>query len=175
MSRAGLSWRVWLALCCCAFLALAPALAEARAGGSFGRPSSMGSRGSRTWEHNGAQPFSRSLRAPPSAAQPSIAPRSGYPAQGGGSFVQRHPFLSGLAGGVFGSWLFGHGAAARGTGGGAGSAIGALLWIVVIAALAWFALRLWRRGAASSGWRGGGVSLMPRRGAVAAMPSGRGR
>ena len=46
MSRPGRNWRVILALFCCAFLALAPALAEARAGGSFGgRPSSMGSRG----------------------------------------------------------------------------------------------------------------------------------
>ncbi len=175
MSKARLSWRVWLALCCCAFLALAPALAEARAGHSFGgRPSSMGSRGARSWENNGAQPLNRSLRPPP-AAQPGVAPRSGYPAYGG-SFFQRHPFLTGLAGGVFGSWLFGHGAAAREAGGGAGSAIGALLWIVIIVALAWFALRLLRRGAASSGWRGGGAGPIARRGAVgAAMPAGRGR
>ena len=47
MARPGLNWRVLLALCCCAFLALAPAIAEARAGASFGgRPSSIGSRGS---------------------------------------------------------------------------------------------------------------------------------
>lgn len=175
MSRTRPSWRVWLALWCCAFLALAPALAEARAGHSFGsRPSSMGSRGSRSWENNGAQPFNRSLGSPP-AAQPGFAPRSAYPAYGG-SFFQRHPFLTGLAGGIFGSWLFGHGAAAHGTAGGAGSAIGALLWIVIIVAAVWFALRLLRRGAASSGWRGGGAGPMARRGAVgAAVPLPRGR
>ncbi|HEY3912147.1 MAG TPA: TIM44-like domain-containing protein [Stellaceae bacterium] len=154
---------------------MAPALAEARAGASFGsRPSSIGSRGSRSWENNGAHPFNRSLRPPP-AAQPGFAPRSGYPGYGG-SFVQRHPFLTGLAGGIFGSWLFGHGAAARGAGGGAGSAFGTLLWIVAIVALVWFLLRLLRRGAASPGWRSGGVGLLTRRGAVgAAMPVARGR
>lgn len=176
MTNAGPRWRVLLALVCCLGLALAPALAEARAGHSFGsRPSSMGSRGARSWENNGAQPLNRSLRQPP-AAQSRLPPQPSYPAYGGGSFFQRHPFLTGLAGGVLGSWLFGHGAAARGVGGGAGSAFGALLWIVVIVLAAWFVLRLLRRGAMSSGWPGRGVGTTARRAAAgAAMPAARGR
>jgi predicted lipid-binding transport protein (Tim44 family) len=176
MSRPGLNWRVILALFCCAFLVLAPALAEARAGGSFGgRPSSLGSRGSRTWENNGAQPLSRSLTPlPQTPLQPGVAPGPTYPAYRG-SFFQRHPFMTGLAGGLFGSWLFGHGAYAQGAGGGAGSAIGTLLWIVVIAVLVWFAVRLFRRGAVSSGWPAAAAGFMTRSAGAAAAPAGRDR
>ena len=176
MSRPGLNWRVALALFCCAFLALAPALAEARAGGSFGgRPSGMGSRGSRTWENNGAQPLNRSLtpqlRTP---GQPGSVPGTSYPAYGG-SFFQRHPFLTGVAGGLFGSWLFGHAGYAAGTGGGAGSAIGTLLWIAILGLVIWLALRLFRRGARSSGWPGGAAGFMARSAGAAAAPSARDR
>jgi predicted lipid-binding transport protein (Tim44 family) len=176
MSRSKLNWRVFLALFCCAFLALAPALAEARAGGSFGgRPSSMGSRGSRTWENNGGQPLSRSLTPQPQLpGQPGYAPGMPAPAYGG-SFFQRHPFLTGMAGGLFGSWLFGHAGYAAGTGGGAGSAIGTLLWLAIIALLIWFALRLFRRRAFSSGWPAGGLGFMARSAGAAAAPSGPGR
>ncbi len=152
MSRPGRNWRVILALLCCAFLALAPALAEARAGGSFGgRPSSIGSRGTRSWENNGAQPLNRSLT--PQPGQSGYASGPTYPAYGG-SLFQRHPFLTGLAGGLFGSWLFGH-AGNAGAGGGAGSAIGGLLWIAIIGFLIWLALRLFRRARGSVGlaWR----------------------
>src|SRR5690349_6653049 len=56
------NWRTLLAIFIAATLTLAPALAEARAGSSAGgRSSSMGSRGSRTYEDNGAQPLSRSV------------------------------------------------------------------------------------------------------------------
>lgn len=134
----------------------------------------MGSRGSRSWENNGAQPLNRSLRPPP-AAQPGFAPPSGYPAYGGGSFFQRHPFLTGLAGGALGSWLFGHSAGARGLGGGAGSALGTLLWIVIIVAIAWFLLRLWRRGAISPGWRGRGGGFPIRPAQTVGMAAARGR
>ena len=61
MARRLLNWRIMLALFFCASVALAPAIAEARAGGSSGgRSSSMGSRGLRTYENNNAQPLGRS-------------------------------------------------------------------------------------------------------------------
>jgi predicted lipid-binding transport protein (Tim44 family) len=174
MSRLLLNWRVFLALFCCAFLALMPALAEARAGSSFGgRPSSIGSRGSRTWQNNGAQPLNRSLTPQP-PGQPGIAPGPPSPAYGGG-FFQRNPFLTGLAGGLFGSWLFGHHAYAQGTGAGAGSAIGTLLWIALIGLLIWLAVRLLRRGGFASGWPGGPTRLMARSAGAAAAPAGRDR
>jgi predicted lipid-binding transport protein (Tim44 family) len=170
MSQAGLNCRVVLALLCCAFMALAPALAEARAGGSFGgRPSSMGSRGSRTWENNGAQPLNRSL-TPQTPSQPGYAPGPASPASGG-NFFQRNPFLTGLAGGLFGSWLFGHGANAQGAGGG-GSAIGTLLWIAVIGFLIWMAIRFFRRG---SFGRPSSAAGFVARSAGAAAPAGRDR
>ncbi len=181
MSTAGLNWRVLLALCCCVFLTLAPAIAEARAGSSFGsRPSSFGSRGSRSWENNGAQPLNRGPTQPQSSAQPGFAPRPGYPAYGG-SLFQRHPFLTGLAGGAIGSWLFGHGANAQGSGGGAGSVLSLLLWIAIIAALVWLAMRFLRRGTISSGWPGGAAGPTARSGTAGApmmpgvVPGGRER
>ena len=61
MSRRLLYWRILLALFFSANLALAPAIAEARAGSSYGGSSGMGSRGSRTYENNNAQPLSRSV------------------------------------------------------------------------------------------------------------------
>src|SRR5712671_8158877 len=122
MSRRLLNWRILLALFFSVNLALAPAIAEARAGSSAGgRSSSMGSRGSRTYENNGAQPLSRSVTPPPEPSRPpGLAPAAPAPAYGGGSFFQRHPFLTGLAGGFIGSWLFGHsGLAADAEGGSA--------------------------------------------------------
>src|SRR5690242_14699007 len=161
-----MNWRILLALFVCASMALAPALAEARAGSSSGgRSSSMGSRGVRTYEPNSAQPLSRSMTQPPAtAAQPGFAPS---PAYGGGSFFQRHPFLAGLAGGFIGSWLFGHmGYAADGTGGGSG--LGMILQILIIGLLIYFAIRLFRgRGRALFGG-GGSMPFSPPRSAGAA-------
>src|SRR5215467_9369631 len=107
MSKRLPNWRILLAVFVAGVLALAPAVAEARAGSSAGgRSSSMGSRGLRTYENNGAQPLSRSVTpAPQPSPQPGFAPTPA-PAYGGGSFFQRHPFLTGLAGGFIGSWLF---------------------------------------------------------------------
>lgn len=163
MARPELNWRVILALCCSAFLALAPAIAEARAGASFGgRPASIGSRGGRSWEYNNGQPLSRGLPAqPPTPGRPGGAPgssASGY----GGSVLQRHPFMTGLAGGLFGSWLFG-----RAAGAGGGSAIGILLWIGIIGGLVWFGLRLFRSPSGAPGW--------PRRSPFAARSAGAAR
>jgi predicted lipid-binding transport protein (Tim44 family) len=172
MSKVKLNWRVLLALCLCACLALAPALAEARAGSSFGgRPSSFGSRGVRSWDYNGAQPLGRSM-APQGPSQPNFAPGMPAPAYGGSVF-QRHPFLTGLAGGLFGSWLLGHAAYAEG-GGGAGSAIGTLLWIVIIGLLIWFAVRLFRARAFPGGWPAiGAAAPVARSGGAAASPARR--
>src|SRR5467141_3869108 len=128
MSKRLMNWRIFLALFVCASMVLAPAIADARAGGSFGgRSSSMGSRGSRTYENNNAQPLSRSATPAPEAPRtPGLTPAMPAPAYGGGgSFFQRHPFLTGLAGGLIGSWLFGHmGWAANAEGGSAGSMMG---------------------------------------------------
>lgn len=166
------NWRIILALLCCAVMALAPALAEARGGSSFGgRPSSMGSRGLRSWENNGGQPLSRSL-TPQAPRQPGFTPGVPVPAYGG-SFFQRHPFMTGLAGGLFGSWLFGHAGYAAGTGGGAGSAIGSLLWLVFLGLAIWFVVRLFRRGVFSGGWPGSGAGSAPRSAAPARRDRGR--
>src|SRR5271155_907584 len=93
MSNRMLNWRILLALFIAATLALAPAIAGARAGSSAGgRSSSMGSRGLRTFENNGAQPLSRSVPPLPQPSHPpGFAPAA--PAFGGGSFFQRHPFM----------------------------------------------------------------------------------
>ncbi len=158
MSRSTRLGRVVLALLCCACMALAPVLAEARAGSSFGgHPSSFGSRGLRSWEYNGAQPLSR---APSSAggAGGRAMPGPGY----GGSLLQRHPFLTGLAGGLFGAWLFGHAAGAAGLAGAAGTLFGTLLWLALIGFLLWFAVRLLRMRGFSNGWprpAAGGLGL----------------
>jgi predicted lipid-binding transport protein (Tim44 family) len=148
MFRAEASWRTILAICCCASILLAPALAEARAGSSFGgRPSSFGSRGMRSWDYNGAQRLNRGP-AGPSVAAPGLAPAYGA------SFFQRHPFLTGLAGGFFGSWLFGHAAGAGETGRAAGSMIGTLLWLAIIALVVWWVWRRVRLRGLSRGWPG---------------------
>src|SRR5258707_136168 len=105
-------WRIPLSLCFCLALALSPSLADARAGSSYsggGKSSfsSQGSRGTRTNENNNAAPVTRSMTpSNPSATSPMGAPAPAY--AGGGSFFQRHPFMTGLAGGVLGSMLFSH-------------------------------------------------------------------
>src|SRR4029077_17495937 len=110
MAKRLLNWRIMLALFFCASITLAPAIAEARAGSSSGgRSSSMGSGGLRTYENNSAQPLGPSMSPlTQTPAQPGLSPSGPSSAYGGGSFFQRHPFMTGLAGGFIGSWLFGH-------------------------------------------------------------------
>ncbi|MGH7091218.1 MAG: TIM44-like domain-containing protein, partial [Stellaceae bacterium] len=140
-----------LALVCCLGLVLAPVLAEARAGHSFGNhPSSMGSRGSRSWS---------------GTAAPSAQPYGGHGSGHRGSFLQRHPFLTGIGGGLFGSWLFGHGW-------GGGSAIGGLFRLILLGLVIWFFVRL-IRGRRFSGGRALGPTAF--RSGVAPAPSDRGR
>jgi predicted lipid-binding transport protein (Tim44 family) len=171
-------WRILLAVFIAAILALAPAVAEARAGSSAGgRSSSMGSRGLRTYENNSAQPLSRSLTpAPQPSRPPGFAPAVPAPAYGGGSFFQRHPFMTGLAGGFIGSWLFGHsGWAAGEEGASSASMFGMLLQLLIIGLLIYFAVRLFRGRAYATGGRGGGFGWPPRSAGAAAAPAGRGR
>jgi predicted lipid-binding transport protein (Tim44 family) len=178
MSNRMLNWRILLAVFIAATLALAPAIAEARAGSSAGgRSSSMGSRGSRTFENNGAQPLSRSVTPLPQPSRPpGFAPAAPAPAFGGGSFFQRHPFMTGLAGGFIGSWLFGHSGWAAGEGGGSGaSMLGMLLQLLIIGLLIYFVVRLFRRWAYANGGRGGGLGWPPRSAGAAAAPAGNGR
>jgi predicted lipid-binding transport protein (Tim44 family) len=137
----------------------------------------MGSRGSRTWENNGAQPLSRSVTPTPQPSRPpGFAPATPAPAYGGGSFFQRHPFLTGLAGGFIGSWLFGHsGWAAGDEGGSSGSMLGMLLQLLIIGLLIYFAVRLFRGRAWANGGRAGGIGGPPRSAGAAAAPAGRDR
>ncbi|MEQ1793845.1 MAG: TIM44-like domain-containing protein [Nitrospira sp.] len=88
--------------------------AKARAGGggyssgsrSSGTSSSVGSRGSRTYDQNGAKPIEQSTAAKPAAtAPPSTTAGPAPAAQPNPSFLQRNPLLSGIAAGVAGSWI----------------------------------------------------------------------
>lgn len=155
-----LRWRVLLSLFFCLTLALAPSLAEARAGSSYsgGRsaPSSMGSRGLRTFENNGAAPVTRSMTQTPQATSPLAGAAGAY----GGSFFQRHPFLTGLAGGFLGSMLF------SGMGG-MGHVFGGLLTLLIIGFLIFLLIRLFTGRGFSFAGAGGG---MPRSIGAAAAP-----
>ncbi len=137
------NWRQFLAVLWCVGLVLAPALAEARAGAAYGsNPSSVGSRG---------------LRSYPSWSRPSGGFNASAP--GLGSFFQRHPFLTGLAGGLFGSWLFGH----------AGFGIGGLLRLLLLGLAIWLIVRLLRRMFSPAG-PPGGTMPMPRSAGAATVP-----
>jgi predicted lipid-binding transport protein (Tim44 family) len=174
MSKRLPNWRILLAVFVAAILALAPAIAEARAGSSAGaRSSSMGSRGLRTYENNGAQPLNRSVTPPPQSSRPpGFAPAMPTPAYGGGSFFQRHPFLTGLAGGFIGSWLFGHSGWAGGEdGASSASMFGMLLQLLIIGLLIYFAVRLFRGRAYAVGGRAGGFGWPPRSAGAAAAPA----
>ena len=120
-------WRNWLLAVSCALMLLSPALAEARAGGSYGSGrssySSQGSWGSRSYSN----------------------PNSAYYG-GHTSFAQSHPFLTGLGGAFLGSWLgsllFPH------WGMGFGGAFSSLFtWLLIILGVSWL-FRLFRRGTA---------------------------
>lgn len=127
------------ALVLCALIALAPALAEARAGNSR----SMGSRGS----YGTSQPYV-APRAAPRPAQPAYRAPPPRPAPVSPQFAAVHPFWSGMLGGFMGAGLagllFGHGVAPIGLSP-AGAAFGLLLQLALIGALVWFGLRLLRR------------------------------
>jgi predicted lipid-binding transport protein (Tim44 family) len=140
------------ALLLAGLLVLAPALAEARAGGSYrlgGSSSftSQGSLGSRTYN----QPMQRSMtpQRPPAGMAPY-------------SYGNAHPFWTGLAGGLFGGWLgsmlFPHWG--MGYGSGFGGGIGAIfVWLLLFWAM-WRIFRMFAPGFHPlSGQTGGGAML----------------
>jgi predicted lipid-binding transport protein (Tim44 family) len=167
-------WQVLLSLFFCLTLALAPSLAEARAGGG---KSSFGSRGARTFEHNSAAPITRSMN-PTSPAPQATRPYAGgmqTAAPAGGSFFQRHPFLTGLTGGFLGAALFSQL-------GGMGHFFGGILQFLIIGLLIFLAIRLASglfgqgRPAGAGAGRGFGrpsAEPMPRAVGAAAAPAPR--
>ena len=108
----------FLAVALIAALISTPTLSFAKArgsgggfsGGSHGGNSSMGigSRGSRTYQDNGARPIEQSATARPSATPPPQAANHQAPQPSpasSGSWMQRNPLLAGIAGGLAGTWL----------------------------------------------------------------------
>lgn len=107
-----------IAVCIVALLIGLPTLsfAKARGGGGFssgarGGNSSMGmgSRGSRTYQDNGAKPIEQSTTAKPSTTPPPTNAANSPTAQPtpamSSSWWQRNPLLAGIAGGLAGTWI----------------------------------------------------------------------
>src|SRR5438132_11765751 len=101
----------------------------------------------------------------PSATSPMGGTPS--PAYAGGSFFQRHPFLTGLAGGFLGSMLFSHL-------GGLGSVFGGLLTFLIIGLLIWLATRLFTGRGFAFARPGGSPAPMSVGAAAAPAPRYRG-
>jgi predicted lipid-binding transport protein (Tim44 family) len=140
---------LWLAGALAVVLALAPALAEARAGSN----TSSGSRGSRTQQAvpstptaPAAKPLERSATTPASPTQPRAAQPAAAQQQPG--FMQRNPFMAGMLGGLIGvglgGLLFGSGLFGEGLQGFAGF-LGLLLQGALIAGLVYLAIAWFRR------------------------------
>jgi predicted lipid-binding transport protein (Tim44 family) len=170
-----LDWRILLSLAFCATLALAPSLAEARAGSSYSgsgksSSSSMGSRGARTFDSNGAAPVTRSMNPATQATTPLSSGAAGTAAAaGGGSFFQRHPFLTGIAGGFLGTALF---SSLGGGIGGMGHMMGGLLTVLIIGLVIFVLFRLFTgRGFSFGGAGAGGGTPLPRSVGAAATPA----
>lgn len=172
MRRTGLL----IALSAAFALALAPSLADARAGGG----ASSGSRGSRTYSAppatrtapGGVQTFDRSAAQPSSPAVGTSARPGAVPARSGGFF---RSFGGALLGGGLIGMLLGYGL--FGGGGGFGAVLGLLLQIGLVVILVRLAMRLFARGrspAMASGPQPGGYAF---NGASAApggaVPAGR--
>ena len=121
-----------------AALALTPAVADARAGGS----TSMGSRGTRTYS---APPSTNTAPGGAQQMQRSATPSSSAAPGGAGAQPARGGFMGGMLGGMLMGGLIG--AAFGGSLFGAGFAgfLGALLQIALIGGIVWFVLRLFRR------------------------------
>jgi predicted lipid-binding transport protein (Tim44 family) len=152
-------------------LALAPGLADARAG--FGR--SFGSRGGMTWSAPpstntapyGAQPMQRSFT--PSASSPGYG--YGSPAYGYGT---RSSFTSGLVGGLAGAGLLGLQMGHGFWGGmmGFGGFLGFLLQILLLLLLVRFLVRLFR--SSSPIFAGAGPGMFARAGPASLGQTGAG-
>jgi predicted lipid-binding transport protein (Tim44 family) len=127
-------------------------------GSKSGNPyGSIGSRGSRTYDQNGAKPIEQSTTPKPSAGTPpstsSPSPTTQPAPAMQPSFMQRNPLMAGLAAGIAGSWighmLFGAtnsnaasttetGETAAATGGSSSAGIFLLLLLVGAGALFYF-------------------------------------
>jgi predicted lipid-binding transport protein (Tim44 family) len=143
-----------LFLLICILTLIAPAPADARAGG--GR--SSGSRGGHTYQSMPSQspyqarPIERST-TPQTAPRPTMG-QMGQPAAPSPSFFGSHPFLSSLAGGFLGAGLFSALFGSSGMGGGGslmGGAVGFLLQILLFGGLIFLAIRWFKGRAGASG------------------------
>ena len=145
-------------------LALAPALAEAAAGGG----KSMGSRGSRTQQApaptqtapNQAKPIERTQTPAQPASPAATAPAAGVAQP---SFFQRNPMMAGLLGGLVGAglmgMLLGHG---FNFGDGFAGMFGLLMQLALVGGLVWLAFRLFRRYAPRPAYAGGAPDALAR-------------
>jgi predicted lipid-binding transport protein (Tim44 family) len=151
-------------------LALAPGLADARAGGG----GSFGSRGSMTWSAPpstgtapySAQPMQRSM-TPNSPSAGFASPTPGF----GSGFGRSSGFMSGLMGGLIGAGigglLFGHGFFGGGLG--FGGFLGFLVQIFLLVLLVRFLIRRFRGPSPAFA---GGPGILSRGGAPGPAPIG---
>jgi predicted lipid-binding transport protein (Tim44 family) len=140
----------WMSALAVLALVLAPALAEARAGGN----SSSGSRGSRTYSAPPAtqtapataRPLERTATQPGQAQAAPAAARPGVPAAAGGASRFGTGFMGGMMGGLLGVGLIGllTGAGLFGGFAGFASLLGFLLQIALIGGLVFLVVRLFR-------------------------------
>jgi len=139
---------LWCGLFVAVLIVMAPALADARAGGG----TSAGSRGTRTYSATPStptapqvRPVERSMTQPqPQTPRPATAPAPvAQP-----SFFGGHPFVSGLLGGLIGAGigglLFGHGFFGPGFGFGFASLLGLLLQIAIVVLIVRLAIGFFR-------------------------------
>jgi predicted lipid-binding transport protein (Tim44 family) len=139
----------WMSAMAVLALVLAPALAEARAGGS----SNSGSRGARTYSAPPAtqtapataRPLERTATQPGATQAAPAAARPGVPAAAGASRFGTG-FMGGMMGGLLGVGLFGllTGAGLFGGFAGFASILGFLLQIALIGGLVFLVVRLFR-------------------------------
>lgn len=155
---------LWLSLCLAGAVALAPSLADARAGSS----KTSGSRGERTHQAppststapGQAKPMERS-------AQPQQAQRQAQPATPAAQpgFFQRNPFLGGLMGGLIGAGLIGMLMGGGFLSGGFAGMLGMLMQIAMIGGLiylvVWFVRRRKQPEADRPAYAGAGTQSAP--------------
>ncbi|AVM73236.1 Tim44 domain-containing protein [Magnetospirillum gryphiswaldense] len=147
---------------------------SAEAWARAGKSSSMGSRGSRTYD----RPMERSVTPPPATPAPGVAqpgaqqpmynpnavrPNAAMPAAAAPAmaaqpgFFQRNPIMGGIMGGLIGagigSMLFGSNSAMAAASGAApmASMFGTLLQVALIGGLIWMGFRLFRRRTQTAG------------------------
>lgn len=120
IDRKGVLLNTTKVIASCILIALigtpAVSLAKARGGSGGGYSSgsrsssasgNIGSRGSRTYDQNGAQPIQQSTTPKPATTPQSTAtsPAPQPTPASQPSFLQRNPLLAGIAGGLAGSWI----------------------------------------------------------------------